>query len=107
MSELLFSDEGAIAPPRLNGELVFASPWESRVFGVAAALRERGLFTWDEFRVELIAAISEGEPEHEPYYASWQRALERLVAKKGLCSASELEMREHALAARPAGHDHR
>ena len=107
MSELLFADDETIAPPRRNGELVFESPWQSRVFGVAAALRERGLFTWDEFRVELIAAIADGEPEHEPYYASWQRALERLLAAKGACSASELDARERALEARPAGHDHR
>jgi len=103
-NEPIFADDGAIAPPRRNGELVFEAPWESRAFGVAAALRERGLFTWDEFRERLIAAIA--EHEHEPYYACWQLALERLHAHKGVCTPAELEAREHALAARPAGHDH-
>ncbi len=111
MSEPIFADDDTIAPPRQNGELVFAAPWESRVFGVAAALRERGLFTWDEFRVHLIAEIADWERNHAPgktysYYARWQAALERLLAEKGLCTPAELEAREHALAARPAGHDH-
>ena len=35
--------EGVAAPPRANGELVFAAPWESRVFGVTMALREAGV----------------------------------------------------------------
>ena len=106
MSDTPFADDAAVARARVNGLLVFDAPLQSRAFGVAAALRERGLFTWDEFRVELIAAIAEGEPEREPYYASWQRALERLLARKGLCSAPELDARERALEARPAGHDH-
>jgi nitrile hydratase accessory protein len=111
MSEAIFADDAAIAPPRSNGELVFEAPWESRVFGVAAALRERGLFTWDEFRVCLIAEIADWERHHASdeaysYYERWQAALERLLAQKGLCSGAELEARERALASRPAGHDH-
>lgn len=112
MSEPIFADDDAIAPPRSNGELVFEAPWESRVFGVAAALRERGLFTWDEFRVHLIAEIADWERQHESgetysYYARWQAALEHLLAEKRLCSTAELDARAHALAERPAGHDHR
>lgn len=103
-NEPIFADDGALAPPRRNGELVFEAPWEGRVFGVAAALRERGLFTWDEFRERLIATIA--EHEHEPYYVCWQLALERLLADKGVCSASDLDAREHAFAARHPGHDH-
>jgi len=105
------SSDGSGAPPRLNGELVFAEPWESRAFGVAAALRDRGLFDWDEFRACLIAQIALWEKQHPPdepfsYYGCWQRALVELLAQKGVCSARELEVREHALASRPAGHDH-
>jgi nitrile hydratase accessory protein len=111
MSEPIFADDETIAPPRRNGELVFEAPWESRVFGVAAALRDRGLFTWDEFRVCLIAEIADWERHHasaEPYsyYECWQTALERLLVEKGLCSPAELDSRERALASRPAGHDH-
>ena len=30
--------DGPAAPPRRNGELVFAAPWERRLFGVTMAL---------------------------------------------------------------------
>lgn len=102
--------EGAAAPPRQNGELVFASPWESRLFGITLALHERGLFDWEEFRAELIAEIARWEREAGAaawsYYERWQTALERLLASKGLCGAAELDARAGELAARPAGHDH-
>jgi nitrile hydratase accessory protein len=102
---------GPGAPPRENGELVFAAPWESRAFGVAAALVERGLFDWDEFRAVLIAEIAAWETAgaaREPwsYYARWQAALEQLLARKGVCARAEVEARSDALSALPAGHDH-
>jgi nitrile hydratase accessory protein len=111
VSTEFFAVDEAAAPPRLNGELVFAAPWESRVFGLAAALRDRGVFDWDEFRVALIAEIAHWESAHAPddaysYYACWQRALLRILTQKGVVAAAELDAREHALAARPAGHDH-
>jgi nitrile hydratase accessory protein len=100
--------EGSLAPPRRNGELVFAEPWESRVFGMTVALYERGLFAWDDFRERLIAAIARSERSGEEwsYYACWQAALEALLDAKSLCSEGELTLRERDLAARPAGHDH-
>lgn len=109
MTESIFAGDDAAAPPRSNGELVFAAPWESRVFGLAAVLRDRGLIDWDEFRVCLIAEIAESErqhPEDWSYYACWQAALERLLVQNRVCSPGELEERERALAARPDGHDH-
>jgi nitrile hydratase accessory protein len=132
----LLDTAGPAAPPRKNGELTFAAPWESRVFGLALALHRRGLFAWDEFRARLITAIAERElaagedaqvaPEHDhaagedaliarehdhaagewSYYACWLTALERLLADKGLCPPAEVDARATALAARPAGHDH-
>ncbi len=104
MSQPLFAPDAPAAPPRANGELAFAAPWESRVFGLAAALRERGVFDWDEFRAELIAEIRaweerSGRAEDFRYYACWQAALERLLARKGACNPLELESRERHLAA--------
>jgi hypothetical protein len=46
---------GPAAIPRRNGEPVFDEPWESRVFGMAVGLCERGFYVWDEFRERLIA----------------------------------------------------
>jgi nitrile hydratase accessory protein len=101
---------GPAAPPRRNGELVFAAPWQSRIFGLTLALHEAGLFAWDEFRARLIAAIAAWERAHEEadwsYYACWLAALEDLLAARGLCATAEVDARERALAARPAGHDH-
>ena len=103
--------DGPAAPPRRNGELAFAAPWESRIFGVTISLHRAGLFEWDEFRRLLIDEIAgwekQGHAEEEwSYYERWQAALERLLAAKGVCSGAELEARTDPLEKRPAGHDH-
>jgi nitrile hydratase accessory protein len=103
--------DGPTAPPRKNGELVFAAPWESRLFGVTLTLCERGVFAWEEFRRLLVDEIARWDAGgHSPagcsYYGCWQVAFERLLAAKGVCAGAELEARVHELAARPAGHEH-
>jgi nitrile hydratase accessory protein len=103
--------DGPDAPPRSNGELVFAAPWESRIFGMTLALIERGVFGWPEFQRELVAAIRAWETAAAPqaeyrYYERWQEALERLLARLELLPAADLDVRAGALAARPHGHDH-
>ena len=102
---------GPVAPPRHNGELVFETPWESRLFGITMALHRAELFEWEEFKRLLIDEIAEWEAQHASddawsYYACWQRAFEKLVVAKGFCPATELSARTEALAARPPGHDH-
>ena len=52
--------EGAAALPRKNGELVFDEPWHGRVFGMAVALHEQGVYDWEEFRQTLIAPDRRG-----------------------------------------------
>jgi nitrile hydratase accessory protein len=103
--------EGVAAPPRANGELVFSAPWESRAFGMAMALREGGVFTWDEFRACLVARINESvqnPPKGEcwSYYQCWQRALEDIVVARSLVPASGIVKRAAELIDRPQGHDH-
>lgn len=104
--------DGPLSPPRRNGELVFATLWESRVFGMTMTLYERGAFEWDEFRTRLIAAIADWERTHERddpgfhYWGCWLAAFEALATAKGLCGADAVAERVAALAARPAGHDH-
>jgi nitrile hydratase accessory protein len=75
-------------PPTLDGEPVFAAPWEGRAFGLALDVVERRGLSWDAFRELLIAAIAE-EPRRA-YYESWVVALERLVAEHELVSLAEL-----------------
>ena len=103
--------DGPAAPPRSNGELVFAEPWESRAFGLAMALNASGVFEWEDFRRQLITAVAEAErdaTDAEPYsyYPCWLLALERVLDAGGVVSAAQLRARAEELEARPAGHDH-
>jgi hypothetical protein len=84
--------DGAAAPPRRNGELVFEAPWQSRVFGLCAAIVET-CFEGDRepFRQRLIAAIT-AEPDR-PYWDSWTIALERLALDAGLLDELAVERR--------------
>jgi nitrile hydratase accessory protein len=105
VSDRELPDSGPAAPPRANGELVFEQPWESRAFGMAVSLREQGLFSWDEFREQLIAEIVTAEAGYR-YYDRWLAALEKLLSEKGVCPKADLDERASAYAARPHGHDH-
>jgi Nitrile hydratase beta subunit len=69
--------------PRANGELVFAAPWESRAFGLAAAYVERRGEGWGRFRRHLMSAIAAASPG-TPYYESWLAALESLLSEDGI-----------------------
>ena len=104
--------EGPAAPPRSNGELVFAQPWESRAFGLAITLYHTGLFTWPQFQSALIARIAAWERNPPPgecwsYYQHWLGALEDVLAADGTVFDDEITVRAAALAQRPDGHDHR
>lgn len=116
--------EGPSAPPRLNGEIVFQRPWESRVFGITAALAEAGAIDWNMFQQELIVAVGEQDglrarqglavadkPDvggHDPseYWTAWLAALSALGERVGLVEAGEFSILSEELASRPAGHDH-
>jgi hypothetical protein len=84
--------EGPAAVPRRNGELAFEAPWQSRVFGLCAAIVGT-CFDGDRepFRQQLIAAIA-ADPER-PYWDSWTIALERLVVGAGLVDELAIESR--------------
>jgi nitrile hydratase accessory protein len=95
---------GPTAPPRANGELVFAAPWESRAFGLAVTLAADGRFAWDDFRARLVARIAEAPAA--PYYERWLAALEDVLAAADLVDADDRARRAGALAERAPGHDH-
>ncbi|MDN5919301.1 MAG: nitrile hydratase accessory protein [Pseudonocardia sp.] len=104
--------EGTASPPRDNGELVFAEPWESRAFGMAVTLADAGAVTWDAFRERLIARIRRWEAEHgvdDPsfrYYLCWLGALEDLLVESGEIGRGDVVSRSSILASRPVGYDH-
>jgi nitrile hydratase accessory protein len=108
----LLDVDGPAAPPRSNGELIFAEPWESKAFGLALALHAADMFSWEQFRQQLISVIGAWEGQRHPgdswsYYGCWLTALEQLVIQQGLLNAFDLEDRAAMLAARPHDHDHR
>jgi nitrile hydratase accessory protein len=98
--------------PRSNGELVFEEPWESRAFGMAAALADFGVFSWADFQDGLIKAIAEednaaGEEARKyRYYERWLAVLESLIVERRLVALQEIDKRATELCRRPAGHDH-
>jgi nitrile hydratase accessory protein len=85
--------DGGGALPRKNGELVFDEPWHGRVFGMAVALHEQGVYEWEEFRQTLIEQIAAAQARDERfvYYELWLAAFEELLAKKGLMTTGDLE----------------
>ena len=109
-SELPF--EGRLRPPMANGEVLFEAPWQGRVFGMAVALRDAGVFAWSEFQAHLIVVIGDWDATHPDgspdyaYYEHFQEALGRLLTERGLVDPGALEDRICAYAARPHGHDH-
>ena len=103
--------EGIAAPPRNNGELVFSEPWEGRAFGLVMTLADRGVLSYDDFRVALVERITAWEaapPAGEPYryYRCWLQALEQVLEQRSLVGPEEVTARAVAFAGRPAGHDH-
>ena len=78
--------------PRKNGELVFEAPWQGRVFGLAVALSEQGVFAWEDFRQALIGEIAAAEARGGEfrYYDAWLAALERVLAAREVLRDDEL-----------------
>src|SRR5215813_11435160 len=89
-----------VALPRKNGELVFEAPWEARVFGLAVALNEVGVYPWRDFSQGLAAetAALERQGAQVSYYERWLETLEKLAIARGLVTSEELEARTTAYA---------
>jgi nitrile hydratase accessory protein len=93
-----------VSPPRDNGEIVFAAPWERRAFGLTVALCRTQRCDWEAFRQRLIARVA--EDERRSYWASWAAALEDVLETADAVDPAELDALARAYARRPAGHDH-
>ncbi len=98
---------GVVAPPMLNGEVVFEAPWQSRTFAMARALCERHFYEWNEFRERLIDEIDKVKPGSDfCYFDYFLAALVRLLTEKCLCEIYDLISLEKIYEDRPRGHDH-
>ncbi len=106
--------EGDLEPPMANGEVTFQEPWQGRVFGIARVLAEQGLYSWDEFRVHLIASIADWDRNRDEaesgddycYYDHFLMALQSLLREKKILSLQQVEGRFKELLSRPSDHDH-
>ena len=112
--------EGPGAPPRVNGELVFDAPWQSRAFGIAAALADAGRIAWPDFQAALIGRVeavdqaasagggvdqlTTGTPDG--YWRCWLEALGDVTAAASDIDDSAWAARSEAFAQREPGHDH-
>ncbi|MEM7094743.1 MAG: nitrile hydratase accessory protein [Actinomycetota bacterium] len=112
---LPLAEDGAAAPPRANGEIVFDAPWQSRAFGVAAALAEAGRLSWTDFQAALITevgrvdaarATTASTAEPDVYWRRWLVALGTVTSDAGYVGADAWSARAGEFAARTPGHDH-
>jgi len=84
-----------------SGEAVFAEPWQAQAFALAVGLMEAGLIEpgeWaDTLGDEIKCARQHGIAEDgSGYYELWLRALERIVADRGLVEGGELDALQQA-----------
>jgi nitrile hydratase accessory protein len=80
---------------------VFEQPWQAHAFAMTVSLHERGVFTWPEWSnalaLEIRTAVHHDEADAgETYYRHWLKALETLVAAKGVASNQELSQLQEA-----------
>ena len=100
-----------LLPPMANGEVIFEAPWQSRIFGMAVALSEQGMFAWSDFQASLIEAVAEWENANPdgadyPYFEVFQTALLNLLVVGGSLSEADVDIAARQIADLPHGHDH-
>ncbi len=79
--------------PRDGEGPVFEQPWQAHAFAMTVSLHERGVFTWPEWSNALAREIRSAHRDDrngESFYRHWLRALETLIAAKGVASNQEL-----------------
>ena len=109
MSDAAYGDlPEAISPPMANGEVVFEAPWQGRLFGMAVALAEKGVFDWADMQASLIAVIETDTVPDAPYeyYTHFAHALSRVLEQAEILSEKALADLMAEFAERPPGHDH-
>ncbi len=79
-------------PPGVDAP-VFAEPWQAEAFALTVALHERGLFTWPEWAAALASEVRApgAAADGSDYYECWLRALEHLVAQRGVASHDDVD----------------
>jgi nitrile hydratase accessory protein len=80
-------------------EVIFAKPWEARVFAIVVSLHEYGLYTWSEWADTLAARIRAAQTAGDSntgdtYYQHWLGALEDILERKGIGAAETARWRD-------------
>lgn len=70
-------------PVPVEDGLPFHADWEARVYALSSVLRRRGYFNTDEMR-DAIERIPPDDYLALSYFERWLRAIETLLAEKGL-----------------------
>jgi nitrile hydratase accessory protein len=75
-------------------EQVFAEPWQAEAFALTVALHEKGLFSWTEWADALSPEVKASgvAQDGSDYYDCWLRALEKLLAVKGVAGPGEIQV---------------
>lgn len=92
---------GLPLPSDAAGERHFSEPWQAHAFALTFLLHRRGVFTWVEWAQALADRIRQAQRDGDPddgsrYYHHWMDALEQLVITRGISSAEQLHVLEHA-----------
>ena len=74
-------------PAGVDGEPLFAEPWQAKAFALTMHLHERGAFSWAEWT----AALGRRCTGALPYFEAWTRALEDLLADRGLADPASVD----------------
>ena len=84
-----------LARPTVPGidDPVFTEPWQAEAFALVVALHERGLFSWAEWAETLSTEVKSpaAAADGSDYYEHWLRALEKLLAAKGVAGTAEVD----------------
>jgi nitrile hydratase accessory protein len=87
--------DGALRAGLLSGpdEPVFSEPWQAEAFAMTVALHERGLFSWSEWAAALSTEVKRPgvAADGNDYYQCWLRALETLLADKGVTDPASVD----------------
>jgi nitrile hydratase accessory protein len=92
-------------PVGIDGDRVFAEPWEAKAFAMIVTLAQAGHFSWAEWvecfskEVAAAAAVEAAGGTPKTYYAQWLDAAEKLLVGKGLTSAAQLAAKRFAVGA--------
>jgi nitrile hydratase accessory protein len=89
----LFSDQLMPHANRADAP-VFDEPWQAEAFAITVALHERGLFSWPEWAAALSAEVRKPgvAADGSDYYDCWLRALEKLLAAKGVAAPRDVDL---------------